>query len=572
MPLIGITPETSVSREQLRTFHLTGRGLDPFLPQGPLHPALLEQLELPRFEHSYPIYVSDSQPPQPFFQLLRTLVDGSERIADAFEQQIGSRGCVSISSIVDQALAAVQDPPAELRKALPTEGWLIGFGESTPLLLMCAALQSARREARVSFAQELNEAGQRMRDLLGVDDRTTEESPEHLAQSLGARAASLLNPSALSEALRRRPNPTLPMEPERRARCQSALATIQDAIVGLKSLPSVILVHSGRAPEVSFPMAIQYEESADACDSALSLCRRQMARYVAVWKALRIARLEVESAFDPTIHLEELDAFDSSQAHPHEIAALPVVLVFETAERIERHLSSFARLLQSGLPAQVLMPDRNAPPANAGFHPLGYQDAFLLQSSIAATAHLIGGLSEMAGTLRPAAARVAVAESWTEASLLPLARAVPLWRYHPDLGESWYQCFTLETPARNEQLTFAHVAALMPAFRNHFRVLPGGTDAAGPELVEYPADRPAHSIPFLSVTGENRQPRRAVFTRELANLCSAAQQRWRFLAELAAPKVVKQEDPDTGNRARVDGATHAILRVISILKNGELPG
>jgi len=547
MPLIEIASDNSVSREQLRTFHLTGRGLDALAPQGPLHPALLVDLELPRFEQSYPIYFSDTQSPQPFFQL------AGERIAKAFGQQIGSRACVSLTSVVDEL------PPEDreaLPKTLPTDGWLIGFGESTPLLLTCAALQSARREARQSFVRQLKESGQRLRELLGVDDRKTEEStPENVALSLGARASSYLNTSALAEALRRRPNPTLPMEPERRARCESALAAIQDAIQDLKSLPSVILVHSGRAPEVPFAMGIQYEQASDACDLALTLCQNQLMRSIAVWKALRIAHLEIESGFDPSIHTEALDAFDSSMAHPEEIAALPVIVVFEGAERIEQRLASFARLLQSGLPVQVLIADRNAPRAHAGFHPLAYHDAFLLQSSIAATAHLIGGLSEMAATLRPSAALVAVSDSWSEASLLLLARAVPLWRYHPDLGESWFQRFALETPTPNEQLTFAQAAAVMPAYRTHFRVLPGGTETV--------------ALPFLSIVGDNRHERRAVFTRELANLSSAAATRWRLLAELAAPRVVKEADPDAGDRARLDGAKEAILRVISILKNGE---
>lgn len=556
----------TVSREQLRAFHLTGRGLDALVPSGALHPTLLEQLELPRVERSYPIYFSDSQPPEPFVQFLGKLAGENlrkhaELIAAAFERQIGSRGFASLSSVADAALAGEILPledRAALRRALPSEGWLIGFGKSAPLLLTCAALQSARREARQSFAQKLRESGERLRELLGVDDRKTESSPERVVQSLGARASSFLNPPALVEALRHRPNATLPMEPERRVRCESALATIRDAIEDWRSLPSIIVVHSGPIPEELPDGGIQYENAADACDFALSLRRRQLARYVPVWKALRIARLEAESAFDPSIHTGELEAFDFFMAQPSEVAALPAVLVSETAQRMEQCQASFASLLQSGLPVQVLIACDGAP-ANSGFLPFGCREAFALHSSVASTAHLIGGLSEMAATLRPSAAFVAFSESWTEASLLLLARAVPLWRYHPDHGESWYRRFSLETStaASNEQLTLAHVAALMPAFRSHFRVLPAGVDSA-------------EAFPFLPVTDENRQPGRALFTRELANLCSEAEKRWRFLAELAAPEDIKEAGPDPRDSARLDGARQAILRVISILKNGEV--
>jgi hypothetical protein len=141
MPLIEITTENAVSREQLRAFHLMGRGLEALAPEGPLHPALLDEIALPRFEESYPLHFLDTS---------------------------------------------------------------IGFGESTPLLLLCAAIQFARREARQSLVQQLKEFGQRLRELLGVDDRTQVAStPEKVAQSLGARAASYLDASALAGALRR---------------------------------------------------------------------------------------------------------------------------------------------------------------------------------------------------------------------------------------------------------------------------------------------------------------------------------------------------------------------------------
>jgi hypothetical protein len=598
MASIEIALNTSVSREQLRTFHLTGRGLDELLPQGPLRPALLDQLELPRLEHSYPLYLAPTEPPRPFFLLLQAVVDAHpakfpilrdriEAIAGAFGQQAGSRECVPLSSLLEGALAAVrtrlelapvdsqavQKECEALQRALPEGGWLIGFGDGAPTLLICAMLRAARQEARLAFAQELRQYGQRLQELLALDDRNSasRSSSDRLAASLGARATSILDVSALAESLQRRVNPTLPVDPERRARCESALATILGAINDLAGLPSVILIHSGRAPEAPPQFAIEYRQAADACDSALAVCRRQLNHRVPVWKALRIARLEAESAFDPSIHAAALDGFDWSMASPDELAALPVVLVVETALQIEQSLASFARLLQSGLPVQVLIACPNVPAGNLGCLPIASQEAFALHSSIAATDHLIGGLSEMARTLRPAVAVVGTGESWISAALLPLARVCPLYRYDPDLGESWYERFALQTerPAQYERLTFAHAAALMPVFRNHFRIFPGvaGLDQAA--LVEYPAERPPQAFPFLLVIDENGLQSRAVFTRELANACAAFRRTWRFLAELATPKVMKEADPDAENRLRLDGATQAIHRAISMLTNGE---
>lgn len=563
MASIGTATDSLVAREQLRTFHLTGRGLDAFVPQGPLRPSLLEQLDLPRFEQNYPLYVAPAETPQPLFKKLQTVVERNretfpilrdylELIAAAFGDLVGAAGC-PIVSILDAALAAAQTRVeqlhvhpqsvekefAALRKALTGEGSLISLGDSTLARLHGATLQIGRQEARASFAQDLRVCVQRLRELLAADDRTSAASSTgHLAASLGDRAASFLNPAVLAAALRRRANPVLPMEPERRARCEAALATLQDATCELDRQPAVL--------------------TTDACDRAIDLCRQQLQRYTAVWKALRIGRLEVECAFDPAIHLEALDAFDWSMAHPNELAAVPVVVAVSTAQQIENSLASFGRLLQSGLPIQVLITCGHGPAGMLACLPIVYQEAFALQSSIACTDHLLAGLSEMARTLRPACAVVAVSESWTEAALLPLARACPLYRYHPELGESWFQRFAMHTdrPAGYEQLTFAHIAALMLPWRNHFRVLPEVDPL----------------FPSLLVTDDDGEQRPAVFTRELTKLCSDAEKRWRFLAELATPKVLKESSPapipGAEDRARLDGATEAIQRVIAILREG----
>ncbi len=587
-----VASDISVSRAQLRTFHWTGLGLEPLLSDAPLRPVLLESIELPRFEQNYPLYVAESQTPRPLFRILRGVLDAAfpilrdnlELIAGAFEEHIGPRGYASVSSIVDEALAtvcrriesvkvdprAVESERAALKKVLPGEGWLIAFGTHTTVLLSLVLLESARRKARLAFGQQLKEASQRIQELLALDNRTA--SVESVAASLGAGAASLLDVSALVDALRRRANPVPAMDPERRARCESALVTIQDASQRLNRMPSIILVHRGSAPEVPPQIAIQFREVSDPCDSALSLCGRQIDGYVEVWKALRIAALEVDSAFDPSVHEDALNAFNSSMAHPSELAVLPVVVAAETAEGIGQYLASFARVLQSRLPVQVLVVDPNVPGANLGCVPFPYQEAFALQSSIGAPDHLIGGILEMAQTLRPAAAFVSVSKAWTTASLLLLAQATPLWRYHPDGGESWRECFAMETGSStpNEQLTFAHIAALMPGYQTQFRMLPVETESVDESsLVEFPRDLTPHALPFLHVTDQNGRRRRAVFTRELVRLCSAAERRRRFLTDMSPPVVCKKTVPDTGSNARAEGAKQAILRVIEILSKRE---
>ena len=60
MPLIEITTENAASREQLRAFYLTGRGLDALAPDGPLDPSLLNEIALPRPEDNYPLHIGNT--------------------------------------------------------------------------------------------------------------------------------------------------------------------------------------------------------------------------------------------------------------------------------------------------------------------------------------------------------------------------------------------------------------------------------------------------------------------------------------------------------------------------------
>jgi hypothetical protein len=514
------------TREELRTFYLTGRGLDAFRPSVPLRPALLDRLPPPRLEQNYPLHFTDSEAPLPLF-LRFPGGDSAEVIAGVFAEHCATNELTAVAPIRESALEAararlemlnIPSPPVQE----PVDGWLIPFGEATLRLLSSAILERARRGARVAFARELKDCEQRLRDRLAVEDRRSRPA----AASLGARAANFLNTAALSAALRGRADATMPMQPERRARCEAALEILQGCLREVERQPAVLVVGLAGGAE---------------------LCRRQLDGHTAALKALRVARWEAVDA-------EALDTFDWTLGAPGEIAALPVVLVVATAHEIQGSLAVFAELLQSGLPIQILIPSVN-PLEDLGCLPVAYQEAFVLHSSLACVDHLIAGLSEMAQTLRPAVAVVSVADSWTETALVPLARACPLYRYHPDLGETWHERFALQ-PVETEGLTFAHVAATMPAFQEHFRVLPEGWE---------PVDL---ALPTLPVPEGQ-----AIYTRELAKACAAVESRWRLLCGLAAPprpvvvNEVQPADPRAEDRARLDGAAQAIHRVISILTN-----
>lgn len=402
------------------------------------------------------------------------------------------------------------------------------------------AIADGRREARDWFLGELRQHAHRLEEMLAVDDSKASiaDSAESLAASLGHHAKSLLDASALSQALRRRADATHSMDPQRRIRCEAVLSELQDAIAALTSQPPVITVQYG-----------------SVCHSALDACSRQQKLCTQACRALRSARVEIESGFDALYHPTVLEGFDWSMAQARETAAMPAVLAAATAEAIARDLTSFARLLRSGYPVQILIDCPAGFDSDLGLLPLAYPEAFVLSTSMAVPDRLGSALKEMAETLRPAVALLATSDSVRELVLLADTGAWPLYRYNPELGETLRERFAVQAPVK-PALSFAHAAAAIAAFRDHFRVLPSGESAPD-------------SVPSIAVQGPNGATSTAIYTRALANLSAKADRRRRLLTECAAPQTPLQADPNLEQSARLAGAAEAIQRAVAILASPE---
>lgn len=489
--------EELITKEQLRTFHVAGRGLEFAAPKGPLRPAALDQLQqLPPFE------ATD----------LRSLYESS--------------------------------------------------------------VAGGRRESRASFLEKLRQARARLIELLELDDRRGPEaaSPGVLSSALGREGGLFFDSGALAAALRKQSASAVRrMDSDRRARIEATLATLEEALAEALKQPAVYAF-----------------EGSNSFRAALEFCDQQLARFTAVLRAMRTARLENASSYDPAVHDEALARFDWQSATPAELLALPPVVVFETAERLANaSLTSFGRVLRSGRPIQVVVKcsglyadDLTGFMPDFGYISIAHREAFVLQSSLSRPEHLSSGLAVMALTLRPAVAVVAVPETADHdarlaCSLLYLSRAFPLYVYDPERGATWQERFELLV---DEELpvTAADFAAMSPAFGQHFRMLPSTAwDDEQMELSEYLTrytEDPPLAIPYLWVAGEESAPQRAVVTRELVNLCRDRQRAWKMFEELGGarkPELAAPETtPDTTDRedrARLEGATQAIYRVISML-------
>jgi ferredoxin len=476
--------KTTKLQEQIRAFHVTGAGLETYVPDGPLRPAALADME-PAMLH---------------------LHDGLPAFRDVYAK----------------------------------------------------ALREQRGKSRQRLIENARYCRDRVQEILDLDDSRDPrvgQSERAVTASLG-QGGSFLNSGALAALLQTATasSTAVPrMESARRKRCETALAALNEFLREAANQPLFW----------EFP-------AADA--GAIAFCERQLDMLASTLRALRVARLEIDSAYDPAVHDEALARFTWESADAEELMAMPAVLIVDTAARVaEASLTLFGRLLRSGLPMQFVVP---CPPFYTGdlaFLSVAYREAFVMQSSTACPQHLEEGFLDMAHTLHPAVCVLSTADP----ALFHQSGVFPLFVYDPEQGEDWVQRFRTKD-ASLSGINAAHVAAISPVEApRHFRVIP--KDCWSPEQVELTdyigqfKKQPPLSIPFLWVLDAKGEQQRAVLTRELALIARDRIKAGRLLAEWAeagkpAPPVVDTE------QVRQDAAKEAsrdtILKVVHMLTGG----
>ena len=413
--------------------------------------------------------------------------------------------------------------------------------------LYAQALHDQRGKARERFFVNVRYCRDRVRELLSLDDQrdpSVSASPKAIQASMGV-ASSFFDSGSLAVALQTTPSPVGRMNPARRRRCEATLATLSNAVHEAETQP-------------------EYWEFPAADAGAIAFCERQLDQFATTLRAVRVARLEMQSAYDESIHDDVLARLGWESADSEELAAMPAVLVMDSAENFaDRSLTTFARLLQSGLPMQILLTCSPFYTGDLAFLAVSHREAFVLQSSTACPGHLTAGLLDMTHTLRPALAVVATGDT----ALFHQSRTFPMYVYNPEAGENWIDRFHLyKEPLPEADVTAVHVAATYPDWQRHFRVLP--KDCWNDEQMELSAylaqyrTAPPLAVPYLMV---NQQ--RAVITRELVQIARDRQRAWKLLSELA--EAGKPEPPpiDTG-KIRLEGEKEALLKVVSMLTGG----
>jgi ferredoxin len=377
----------------------------------------------------------------------------------------------------------------------------------------------------------------------------------------------------------------------RRRRIEAVLAVIDSHLAKPERWPGVFVL---RPPgmDLSLP-AEQQREHPDPLAAAVGYFDGTARRMAPLFRAARVAQLELESRYLPERHDAVLSDLDWQAFTAEELALVPPVAVLTTGHRLrQRGQGSLSELLSSSRPVHVIVrdevgaADEAADPSryhiDLGYLVMAHREVFAVGSTLARPDRLTEGLVRMARAPRPGVVLVSQPAEplapWrtllAEAALR--GRVSPEFRYDPDAGVSWADRFdlegnpqpdrawpveTLDTLEGEEErplevaFTFADAVALEPAYLRHLRALPRAAwDDSQVPLAEYlehfDVEGRERTIPYLWVVDDAGELGRAVVTRELAMACRDRLRGWRVLQELAGYENAYAESAAAAARER----------------------
>ena len=462
--------------------------------------------------------------------------------------------------------------------SLDANCYIIGLNNHTLLDLYVLSVRAARRSRMRDVRAEIRGLVTQLRDALRVDDAygPIGTSAVALDEAFGPAAAELLNTAEISIDLQHRHNGHKLHAPERITRMYQALDTLENFLGDLKASDDLIFAYPPEIGVKSSYDRVRLIQHEDPIAIAAGLFDAISQKMVEAFKAMRVARLDIDNAYDPDYHADILEHFTWQDLSEEELRLMPVICIAETSSRIYGQLTELSRLMRSGKPIDVVVLESTAEAMgindlsgetsyNPGFSYLAtaYREAVVSQSTLARPSHLVTCLNRMNRLLRPALTIVTCPNwDWRLPARVQLeaahhGRTAPLFQYDPSIGATRVERFNVDdnpqidspwplcefhyidengqTQVMQSAFTFAHALALVPGYHRYFRILPD--ESWNDELVEISEflknptfDHPR--IPYIwGVIDSNL--RRCIMTREVANACIDRMQRWKTLRELS---------------------------------------
>jgi ferredoxin len=524
-----------------------------------------------------------------------------ERMARLLERQVGShlagaegpldagpllaslgRELLESQPVSDEEREPLREALGALLAELPGGGFLVGYSEHAAIHLLLVSARRRLEARRAVYVREAKELASRVKGLLRADAaRGDDADPEGLTGRVGTAAAPHLDASRFAEVTRHR-HRAPGLGEERRRRLEDAVERLES--VDWEAEPALILLHDGSHGEIPVGAIGGYEQltAENPCAEAVEVFARRARRHLDLFRASRVARLELAGRLDPTRHFAALEALGIDGLREEELGVLPVVAALDDHERVSRREAApLTRLLLSGWPVQLLVTvepgrvpfltrsDSHEERLELAYLGLAHRNAFVQQSAAVRPEHLAQGFLSALAHPRPGLHVLARGAGGTiDAEAALESRAHPFFRYDPDAGRTWAGRMDFsgnpdpdadwvlrrvpvsatrdagadaDEPASIETLevrfTFADYALLDTDLDAHFRPIPEACPqeplVTVAEYLELGGDDQLRRIPYVLGVDGSGVLRKLAVTRRLVRVAERRLDFWWTLRELA---------------------------------------
>ncbi|MFA5627264.1 MAG: 2-oxoacid:acceptor oxidoreductase family protein [Thiohalomonadaceae bacterium] len=377
----------------------------------------------------------------------------------------------------------------------------------------------------------------------------------------------------------------------------------------------------------------------DSPSMAMGLFEGHMAKMADGFKAIRMAELELEGKYNPDEQQDFFRQFSWKNFTDDEwLLCPPVVAVGGDGAMYDIGFQNLSRALASGVPIKVMVVDTQVysntggQACTSGFisqvadmSPYGknwkgkteirkevgligiaHRSSFILQSSTSHLTHILEGYIDGLNSRRPAMFNIyttcqpehGVADdaSDRQGKLAVESRAYPLFRYDPDLGTTFPECFNLEGNPSMESdwpmytldyvdenstagklevpMTFADFAVTEGRFRKHFKKAPreAWNDDMLPfhEFLLLDEDEREGRFPYIWAVDAKNRLTRVLCSQEIVLAAEERRDFWHQLKSLAG----LDRQVDVGavvQQAKVEMAQKLSATLLSLSASGDTP-
>ncbi len=275
---------------------------------------------------------------------IRALADDSDGVALGELWQHASAELLE-SIVSPEEKERVQQSLSAARGVLHRDGDVIACGTRTPERLIEAVREFHWRGACDGWREELASLTQHLQDILQADfDRSPEgRDPDHLRASVGEGAGDDVDANVLSGILSASELGN-PLPEKRRNRLQEILATILDVKPLFDEAPA-------KGTKLPFDLSPISNDSA----VAVGTYHERTQIMVRFFRAIRIARLEIENHYREALHDPFFSRFDATHLAEDELALCPpVILVLDGDFFSAAGIRTLLDILTEGLPIKIL--------------------------------------------------------------------------------------------------------------------------------------------------------------------------------------------------------------------------